>query len=70
PEGLIAYGIRSDDDDDSIPRTVEPSVCVNSFGTLIINEPLDFGSADHIRITEWGFLDNDDAPQWAQPYLD
>ena len=42
PKGLIAYGVRHSDDDDSVPSTIEPSATVNYFGSLIVDRPLDF----------------------------
>ncbi len=55
PKGLIPYDIRYSDDDDSIPATIESHVRVNYFGTVIVNEPLNFGGSDYIEITDWDF---------------
>ncbi|WP_419511430.1 LPD28 domain-containing protein [Alistipes sp.] len=70
PEGLIAYGVRHSDDDDSVPSTIEPSVTVNYFGLLIVDRPLDFRGKDHIDITEWGFDEDEELSDSLKQYLD
>lgn len=70
PAGLIAYGVRHSDDDDSVPCTIEPSVSVNYFGALIVDKPLDFGGKDHINITEWGFDEDEELSESLKQYLD
>ncbi len=55
PKGLFPYGIRYSDDDDSVPATIESRVWVNYFGTIIVEEPLNFGGSDYIEITDWNF---------------
>jgi len=70
PDGLIPYDVRSDDDDDSMPATVEICVTVNYFGMIVVNEPLDFGGSDHIEILDWNFDDGPNGcPEWAREYL-
>lgn len=55
PKGLFPYDIRYSDHDDSVPATIESSVRVDYFGTIIVNEPLNFGGSDYIEITDWNF---------------
>ncbi|MFI3294187.1 MAG: LPD28 domain-containing protein [Rikenellaceae bacterium] len=47
PQGYYAYDIRHDDDDDREPATIEPTVDVNHFGTILTEE--------YIGMTEQGF---------------
>ena len=70
PKGLIAYGVRHSDDDDSVPSTIEPSATVNYFGSLIVDSPLDFRGNDHIDITEWGFDEDEELSDSLKQYLD
>ena len=70
PKGLIAYGVRHSDDDDSVPSTIEPSATVNYFGSLIVDRPLDFRGKDHIDITEWGFDEDEELSDSLKQYLD
>ena len=71
PDGLIPYAIQYSDDNDSVPAAIKTHVSVNYFGAFVVNEPLDFGSSDHIEILEWGFdeEDRDDCPEWVKGYL-
>lgn len=41
-KGYHVYGIRHDDDDIDIPRTVEPNVIVNFYGLMVIETALKF----------------------------
>ena len=70
PKGLIAYGVRHSDDDDSVPSTIEPSATVNYFGSLIVDRPLDFRGKEHIDITEWGFDEDEELSDSLKQYLD
>ncbi len=47
PQGYYAYDIRHDDEDDREPATIEPTVNVNRFGTILTQE--------YIGMTEQGF---------------
>lgn len=51
PNGKYLYEI-ADGDSDGEPARIRPSILVNFFGTLISDEPLDFGDDDVIWITE------------------
>ncbi len=51
PEGLYAYDLRMDDDNQFF-RTIEKKVAVNHGGTILLKEPLVFGDADCIVMDE------------------
>ena len=51
PEGLYCYHLRESDDGDRF-CTIEPKVGVNHGGSVITNEPIDFGEAGYIGFTE------------------
>ena len=51
PQGLYCYDLRHSDDGDRF-CTVEPRVAVNHGGSVITDEPLDFGEKGYIAFTE------------------
>ena len=51
PEGLTCYHFRSADGDDH-PCAVEPVVSVNFAGSIITDEPINFGAEGYLAITE------------------
>ena len=51
PKGFYAYECRTSDDQ-SFLATLEPKVKVNYGGTLITNEPIDFGEKGYIDLKE------------------
>ena len=51
PHGLYCYDLRHSDDGDRF-CTVEPRVAVNHGGSVITDEPLDFGEKGYIAFTE------------------
>lgn len=51
PEGKYVYEI-ADGDSYGEPSRIRPFIVVNFFGTLISDEPLDFGKDDVIWISE------------------
>ena len=59
PEGVKVYGIRHNDDDDSIPATIENgNVFVNNYGNFITGEYLDYlFKENHWRgIIDWNYI--------------
>ena len=61
PEGLYCYHLRESDDGDRF-GSIEPEVAVNHGGSVITDEPLDFGEAGYIEFTDDtspNFLGND-----------
>lgn len=69
PKGLTPYNIRYSDHDDSVPATIEPRVRVDYFGTVIVNEPLDFDGSGYIEILDWNFGNaSADHPEWEKQY--
>lgn len=56
--GQKAYDIRSSDCNDSKPATIENSVSVNWFGTLITKTTLSFPNNDeYLQIVNFSFTD-------------
>ncbi len=51
PEGLYAYDLRMDDDNQFF-RAIEKKVAVNHGGTILLKEPLVFGDSDCIVMDE------------------
>ena len=51
PEGLYCYHLRESDDGDCF-CSIEPKVVVNHGGSIITNEPIDFGKAGYIGFTD------------------
>ena len=51
PEGLYCYHLRESDDGDRF-CSIEPKVGVNHGGSVITDEPLDFGEAGYIEFTD------------------
>lgn len=51
PKGLYSYDLRKDDDGNSF-SAIEPYISKNHAGSVITNEPVDFGEAGHIAFTE------------------
>jgi hypothetical protein len=61
PEGLFCYDLRYNDDNDKF-ASLEPKVTVNHAGSVITNEPIDFGEQGYIALTEEtspNFVNND-----------
>jgi hypothetical protein len=61
PEGLFCYDLRYNDDNDKF-ASLEPKVTVNHAGSVITNEPIDFGEQGYIALTEEtspNFINND-----------
>lgn len=52
PQGLFKCDVRGDDETTGWFAGLSPHVLVNHFGTIITNEPLDFGEEGHIWLTE------------------
>ncbi len=52
PKGLYLYHTRSTDDGSEPFCTIEPYVGVNHTGSIVTNEPIDFGDQKGIRFTE------------------
>lgn len=69
PVGLTPYEIRHGDDD-SQPCTIEPSVLVNFYGTIIVARTLTLNPDRYIQITGWGFEEwnEQNHPQWINEY--
>ena len=51
PEGMYHYDMRESDTGDGF-ATIEPSVCVNHGGSVIMSEPLDFVTQGYIAFTD------------------
>lgn len=51
PEGLHCYHLRESDDGDRF-CSVEPKVGVNHGGSVIVNEPIDFGEQGYVSFTD------------------
>ena len=51
PEGLHCYHLRESDDGDHF-CSVEPKVGVNHGGSVIVNEPIDFGEQGYIALSD------------------
>lgn len=47
------YHLRHDEDDWTIPISVERFVAVNFFGTIFMKEPLEFGVDDYIEVKQF-----------------
>lgn len=59
-EGKYLYDIRHADSDWGEPATIEDSVVVNWFGTLILDKPLEILESDHnafLEITDYCYDD-------------
>ena len=59
-EGKYLYDIRHADEDWCDPATLEKSVMVNWFGTLIVDEPIEFLENDrkaYLEITDYSYDD-------------
>lgn len=52
PQGLHKCDVCGDDETTGGFAGLSPHVLVNHFGTIITNEPLDFGEDGHIQLTE------------------
>ena len=52
PDGFHVYDIRHSDDDWGEPRTIEKSVTVNFYGSIILNHPLDIPECGYIDVGE------------------
>jgi hypothetical protein len=46
------YGIRHEDSDLDMPITLEPSVVVNYWGTIVCDKPIDLGPEGYVALTE------------------
>lgn len=51
-EGKYMYDIRHSDEDWCEPATLEPSVMVNWFGTIIVDEPIEFPDGKNYLVIE------------------
>ena len=51
PRAYICYHLRESDDGDCF-CSIEPKVVVNHGGSIITNEPIDFGKAGYIGFTD------------------
>ena len=51
PNGFYCYDLRHGDDD-GIAQTIENSVYVNHFGSILCVEPFDFGDKDYIKLED------------------
>lgn len=56
PDGVYCYALRHGDDS-GMPCSIEKSVAVNYFGTVVTTEPFDFGNKDYIPVKydDFGF---------------
>lgn len=63
PGKWMAYDIRHSDDDMGVMAAIEANVTVNFFGTILINELLDFKDEDHISIFDYGYRDWEDVAE-------
>lgn len=63
PEKWAAYDIRHSDDDMEEMSTIEANVTVNFFGTILVNELLDFKGEDSIQILDYGYRDWEDVAE-------
>ena len=52
PNGFHVYDIRHSDDALEDPRTIEKSVTVNFYGSIILNHPLEIPECGFVRIGE------------------
>lgn len=52
PNGLYSYDLRQSDDGDDRFSTIEPHVAVNHGGTVVTDQPIDFGEAGYIQLAE------------------
>ena len=52
PDGFHAYDIRHADEDWGDPCTIEKSVVVNFFGSIILNHPLEIPERGYLDIGE------------------
>lgn len=51
--GIPVYAVRSCDDDDTMPATIEPTVRVNRYGAIITSEKLNFGPHGFIEFDKF-----------------
>lgn len=56
-EGKTLYDIRHSDDDWCDPATVEESVVVNWYGTILLNEPIELGPDKYLEIEDYWYED-------------
>ena len=56
PQGYFCYDIRHSDDDDSEAATIEPSVTVNHYGTILTREQIGMTKNNYTPIYEINFL--------------
>ena len=59
PEGRFMYCIRHSDNDWGAPRTIEPRVVVNFFGTVILDKEIEFPNPNdkYIPIKDFWYTD-------------
>lgn len=50
PNGMYKYDLREDDNDLSLPATIEEHVYINHYGTFITKERIDFNGKDCLEI--------------------
>jgi hypothetical protein len=52
------YHLRHDEDDWTCPIHIEQYVAVNFFGTVFMEEPIEFGEQKYIEINQFKMKDN------------
>ena len=58
PDFPYMYHIRHDEDNWTLPITLERFVLVNFFGTVFMKEPLEFDSSGYIEIKSFSIENN------------
>lgn len=58
-DGKYIYDIRHQDNDSSIPVTIEPFVGVNRYCSIALDTSLNFSSDNFIEIADWDINTND-----------
>lgn len=58
PQDKYDYFLRHADDDWSQPIGVKKNkgLTVNFLGSIVLDEPLDFGDKDELVVTDWGLV--------------
>lgn len=65
PQGHYAYDLRHDDDDSSVPTTIEAEVTVNHFGTILTQEKIPMTHSDYTPIDDINFLGEEQEVEMA-----
>lgn len=60
PEGWHAYDVRHSDDDFCAPSTIERSVRVNFFCTVLVDSELPLPDDGYLEIEDWSYEDWED----------